>query len=82
MSALPTKRVSLSPVPSAERVSGRLLVPPSPRSYGDGSSWLAQLATKQTHASVKHRIHRFYSILRCEQRSGLPQLIKKAAHPF
>lgn len=34
------------------------------------------------YANVKHKIHKFYSILRCEVRQGLVDLLKKAAHPF
>jgi len=34
------------------------------------------------YVDVKHKIHRYYSILRCEQKEGLGQLLRKRAHPF
>ena len=34
------------------------------------------------YVDVKHAIHRFYSMLRCETRAGLNGLLRKAAHPF
>ena len=35
-----------------------------------------------THVKVKHQIHRFYSILRCEKESGIDMQISKKAFPF
>jgi hypothetical protein len=34
------------------------------------------------YLKVKHQIHRFYNILRCEARVALGQLLRKAAYPF
>lgn len=49
----------------------------------NGASMICEIQLNlAAYVRVKHQIHRFYSLLRCETEAALDLLLRKKAHPF